>query len=93
MKHQFQVGDRVRLICSEFSVGMSVGQTGTVREADEISIGVESDNHSNGHSLNGLCQNGHGWWIHSANLELIEEESVEDELADLDGLLYRRKER
>ena len=87
MKHKFQVGDRVRLICSEFSVGMPVGQTGTVREVCEISIGVESDNHSNGHSLNGRCQDGYGWWISYANLELIEEESVEDEFVDLDGLL------
>ena len=87
MKHQFQVGDRVRLIRPELSASLLVGETGTVKVVMGVSVGVESDNYSHGHSLDGRCQNGYGWWIYDENLELIKEESVEDELVDLDGLL------
>lgn len=89
MKHKFQVGDRVVVVNDQNSALLNIGDVGTicyVRDEYPL-IGVESDRPSKGHSCNGCCRKGHGWWIPPSHLELIEEETIEDELVDLDSLL------
>lgn len=90
MKHKFQVGDRVVVVNDQNSTCLNIGDVGTICYVPDdffMSLGVESDRPSQGHSCDGRCREGHGWWIPSSHIELIEEESVEDELVDLDGLL------
>ena len=90
MKHKFQVGDRVRIISDHNTSRFQIGDTGTVcnvLDDNSCNIGVASDAPSGGHHCDGTCQMGYGWWVPRRHLELIEEESVEDELVDLDDLL------
>lgn len=90
MKHKFQVGDRVVVVCDQNSTLLGIGDTGTVccvYDASILFIGIESDRLSRGHSCDGHCRRGRGWWIPPEHLELIEEETVEDEIVDLDDLL------
>lgn len=90
MKHKFQVGDRVVVVNDQNNALLNIGDVGTicyVRDEFSTNLGVESDRPSKGHSCDGRCRKGHGWWVPRRHLELIEEETVEDELVDLADLL------
>lgn len=78
MQREFQVGDRVRLTKHQIGASIKVGQTGTV-----VNVGggyppilVEFDEWftggHDGNSIGTTCRDGHGWWLDSKDLELIE---------------------
>lgn len=69
---KFKVGDRIRHRIS--------GETGTIRLIDSTSVpyGIEFDNEIQGlHSLQGLCEIGHGLWVSEENIELEKEKGME----------------
>lgn len=90
MKHKFQVGDRVVVVCDQNTAALNIGDVGTVcwvYEDNPFNVGVESDRPSKGHSCDGHCRIGHGWWVPDVHLELIVDEAIEDEAINLDDLL------
>lgn len=66
----FKVGDRVKCIHRDIK---GYGKVGTVVKNGDTSCGVKFDEAIGGHSLDGTCENGYGWWIDSNNLELSTE--------------------
>lgn len=83
MQREFQVGDRVRLTRTPVYWGPRAGKTGTVVYVKDDSGSdnlVEFDDlFRGGHDGNGIvfeatCRDGHGWWVDSKHLELIEPE-------------------
>lgn len=57
---KIKVGDRI--IASE-SCGDLSGKTGKVILIKGYAYGIRFDEFINGHSLDGNCENGYGWWI------------------------------
>lgn len=60
----FKVGDRVRCVES-FGNDKIVGKLGTIiaKGIASDTWGVFFDKYINGHSLDGACEAGYGWWI------------------------------
>lgn len=60
----FKVGDRVRCVKS-FGNDKTVGKLGTIiaKGIAPDAWGVFFDEYINGHSLDGACKAGYGWWI------------------------------
>lgn len=83
---KYKIGDRIRHRIS--------GETGTIRLIDSTSVpyGIEFDNEIQGlHSLQGICNKGHGLWVSEEEIELINptlENYTDQELKDE---LERRK--
>ena len=79
---ELKIGDRVRVI-SESEITKPtrdksiVGMTGTVKDLDEISVGVEFDDDIGGHGGSWNGKNGHCWDILYERLEKIEETGEE----------------
>lgn len=79
---ELKIGDRVRVI-SESEITKPtrdksiVGMTGTVKDLDEISAGVEFDDDIGGHGGSWNGKNGHCWDILYERLEKIEETGEE----------------
>ena len=80
--NDLKIGDRVRVI-SESEITKPtrdksiVGMTGTVKDLDEISAGVEFDDDIGGHGGSWNGKNGHCWDILYERLEKIEETGEE----------------
>jgi hypothetical protein len=70
---KFKVGDRVKCIGTTIK---GYGKVGTVRRTGD-SVGVEFDENVDGHTLDGCCEKGYGWWIKSSDLELVTESKQE----------------
>lgn len=68
----FKVGDRVRCVES-FGNDKIVGKLGTIiaKGIGSASWGVFFDKYINGHSLDGKCEAGYGWWIPEGMLEKV----------------------
>lgn len=72
-----KVGDRVRVLEHQYHCN----QLGTVRSVviQQQSIGVELDDHpAYGHSLNGKCKPGHGWYFAPSELTLCSPEPTNE---------------
>lgn len=72
----FKVGDRVRCVES-FTNDKTVGKLGTIiaKGLGSDSWGVAFDKYINGHSLDGECEAGYGWWIPERMLVKIPDKS------------------
>lgn len=74
------VGDRVRVI-GKFCGRSLPLRCGTVRQCKGVNfnplcyweIGVEFDEHMNGHDLDGACPDGYGRWGYGREVEIIDE--------------------
>ena len=66
----FKVGDRVRCVKS-FGNADTVNELGTIVAKDDAPemYGVDFDKFIHGHSLDGKCVSGYGWWIPEDMLE------------------------
>lgn len=69
----FCEGDRVKLVRSRWRTGLSDGMTGTIVEIDAEQVGIEFDENFGGHNLGGLAKRGHGWWVSTSDIALIDE--------------------
>lgn len=86
----FQIGDRVVYTATKSSDNRNICQyiTGTVVKMDELSIGVRWDVWVNGHSLDGFCESGYGWWVDESEIEAEDcEEISEFEPMDIAAIL------
>lgn len=70
---QFKVGDRVRLIENDPEAnGLVAGKEGTVctvDEGEELAVGVNFDDFTEGHGCAGNCVYGRGWYVSPESLE------------------------
>lgn len=72
---EFKIGDRVRYIGELPDLKSKVGTVvNVINYNTDSDLGVVFDEYiPSGHSLGGLCSNGHGLWCSHVNLELISE--------------------
>lgn len=86
----YQIGDRVRCVGISDDSKRVLGLEGTVRAKDpywnEDRIGVEWDQLQTGNDLNGQAQQGHGWWVNTDCIELIEDD-LDEEPVDYDAFM------
>ena len=77
---QFKVGDYIRIKrghpygdCYRIS-GREFGRVKAVEEEETNlrNILVEFDKNIGGHDGNGLCKNGHGWWLFDSDIIFVE---------------------
>jgi hypothetical protein len=66
--HKFKIGDRVQCINKSIPGYL---KTGTVRETGEGNVGVEFDEYMSGHTLQGQCTDGYGWYIEPKDLDIV----------------------
>ena len=76
---KFKIGDRVKCIGIP---ARGYGKVGTVRQIKE-NVGVEFDEDIDGHTLDGCCKDGHGWWVGSSHLELVTESKPKEETVSI----------
>jgi hypothetical protein len=69
MEREFQIGDRVE--CVEQYNQVSVGMQGVIVEVSSFNIGVSWDTLTTGHSCDGNCTNGTGYYVGVKNIKLI----------------------
>ena len=70
----FNVGDRVRYIRDGMSVYGKYGTVCAIRRGDGFNIshvGIRFDKSYGGHSCNGTCPRGYGYWARPWNLVLL----------------------
>lgn len=65
---KFKVGDRVQCLSKDT---LRYLKTGTVVVEGITNVGVEFDGYICGHSLEGMCKDGHGWYVEHHNLDII----------------------
>lgn len=72
----FKIGDRVRCVES-FANADTVGELGTIvaKGNTQGMYGVAFDKYIHGHSLDGKCTSGYGWWIPEDMLEKVRNDS------------------
>ena len=76
----FKTGDKV-IATIDYPSSNSIirkGDTGVILmydEFDELQAGVRWDKSVGGHSLDGLCESGHGWWVNENHIQIYEEMS------------------
>ena len=79
----YEKGDRVCISDTGYisNKHLHKGSTGTVTclSVDKNIIGVSWDSNIAGHTLDGTCKNGYGWWIPAYRIELVDE-MPEDEI-------------
>ena len=66
--YKFKVGDRIQCLSKDTRRYL---KTGTVVVPGIVNAGVEFDEYVNGHSLEGRCKDGHGWYVEHHNLDII----------------------
>ena len=76
---KFKIDDRVKCIGIP---ARGYGKVGTVRQIGG-SVGVEFDENVDGHTLDGCCKDGHGWWVGSPGLELVTESKPKEEFVNV----------
>lgn len=88
---ELKIGDRVRVVSvttlSALEItGIKIGMTGTVKDLDEVTVGVEFDDNIGGHRGSWKGKDGHCWWVEYECLEKIdekrEEENTEEEIKE-----------
>ena len=88
MKHNFKVGDRVRILHSQDALDSVVGTEGTVCHIREGDVGVEHDVYCDRmHDCRGYCINGHGWYYYNAAYKLEKIDAEPLRIDTLDGLI------
>lgn len=86
MQGSFMEGDRVRAIV--YVGGHYIKDVlGTIAIVDGDEIGVAFDDDIGGHDLNGMCNDGHGWWLLAAGIEHVCENIPEFKPASISDLL------
>lgn len=71
MNHDFQVGDRVRILDSQDGLDSAIGTEGTVCYVRGDQVGVEHDAFfEEMHNCCGHCINKHGWYYLNAAYKL-----------------------
>jgi len=65
---KFKIGDRVQCINKSIPGYL---KTGTVRETGKSNVGVEFDEYMSGHTLQGQCTDGYGWYIEPKDLDIV----------------------
>lgn len=69
---KFKVGDRVKVVKSEYIEPHILGKAGTIKGFKNRNVvAVMFDDDVNGHDLEGACKFGHGWFCRVENLERI----------------------
>lgn len=77
-KNDLKIGDRVRVVSvkplSALEItGIKIGMTGTVKDLDEVCVGVEFDDNVGGHRGRWKGKQGHCFYVLYEELEKIEE--------------------
>lgn len=76
-KNDLKIGDRVRVVSvkplSALEItGIKIGMTGTVKDLDEVCVGVEFDDNVGGHRGRWKGKQGHCFYVLYEELEKIE---------------------
>lgn len=85
MNHDFQVGDRVRILHSQDGLGSAIGTEGTVCDVVRGEVGVEHDEFFEPmHNCRNHCMDKHGWYYLNAayKLEKIDVEPLRIDTID-----------
>ena len=85
MNHDFQVGDRVRILRSQDDLDSAIGTEGTVCHVREGEVGVEHDAFfEEMHTCRDHCIDKHGWYYLNAayKLEKIDVEPLRIDTID-----------
>lgn len=92
---QFFIGDRVIAIIDNPDDNENIisGDAGTVCEViiNAKRVGVFWDKRVGGHSCNGHCEHGHGWWVDESAISLSQnaiDEPFEFDEDDFNALLF-----
>ena len=85
-KHEVKIGMRVKVTKIVSDSEKVLGKTGTVVKMHlrGNSFGIEFDKEIVGHSCDGTCKSGHGWFVFPEALEEVIEEFEEVELKSTD---------
>lgn len=78
-----KIGDRVEVVEGSRYTSMKVGCRGVIMVISNgyPNVGIKFDNKfNNGHDLDGLCEDGYGYWVNEDRLAKIEDGKVEDEV-------------
>lgn len=82
VEEDVKVGDRVKYIVNSAS-DVEFGEEGVVVTIDSVGIadmGVRFDKFNNKrHSLSGMCEKGHGYWVYKKHIKKIEDEDLESD--------------
>lgn len=71
MNHDFQVGDRVRILYSQDGLDSAIGTEGTVCDVVRSEVGVEHDEFFEPmHNCRNHCMDKHGWYYLNAAYKL-----------------------
>ena len=72
---RFSVGDRVISVVDapDGNKGIHIGSTGVVCRTSTGRFAIYWDEDVGGHSCEGYCPNGHGWWVGACDVELDDE--------------------
>lgn len=71
MNHDFQVGDRVRILYSQDGLDSAIGTEGTVCHIRGGDVGVEHDESFEPmHDCRNHCMDKHGWYYENAAYKL-----------------------
>lgn len=76
--NNLKIGDRVKVVSvttlSALEItGIKIGMTGTVKDLDEVTVGVEFDDNIGGHRGSWKGKQGHCFYVLYEELEKIEE--------------------
>lgn len=99
--NQFHIGDRVECINEVAFATIHKGDTGTVvriiDESDFPAIGVEWDRYlgARGHTCDGRCEDGYGYYIYHEIIKVIgaeykEDDCVFDDISSLFGEILHK---
>ena len=77
---KFCVGDRVECLVNhpDKNENIVIGSTGIVCDVDGYHIGVRWDDDVSGYACDGLCEDGHGWYMDPHKIRLCDDASCED---------------
>lgn len=78
MERIFKVGDTVRVNHKDEKPTGLYGKVVHVESAPSFKVGVSFFDFTEGHSCDGKCEEGTGWWCNSKNLELVEASNYYD---------------
>ena len=69
-REDLKVGDRVK--CIKKAERVEVGMLGTITKVTATIFGIEWDDGIAGHSCDGTCENGKGWFVNKKNVSKAE---------------------
>ncbi len=84
--HKFKVGDRVTYRCQGYGPDGQSGTVKIIKGRNDQPYGVGFDEAFSGHTIDGFCKDGHGWWCDEDYLSPEEKwEDVTDRLEVIPG--------